>query len=51
MRGAICALVGSGGFLEVAANGASAARMLELTPGARIVVAPDRPARDAAERG
>ena len=48
-RGAVCALVGSGGFVEIAANGGSAARLLDLGRGARIVAAADRSALSAAE--
>ena len=40
--GALCALVGSSGYLEIAANGGSAARLLDLGRGARVVVAVDR---------
>jgi len=45
----VCALVGSGGFVEIAANGGSAARLLDLGRGARIVAAADRSALSAAE--
>ena len=48
-RGAVCALVGSRGFVEIAANGGSAARLLDLGRGARIVAACDRSALAAAE--
>jgi S-adenosylmethionine hydrolase len=43
-RRAVCALVGSGGYVEIAANGDSAAKLLGLARGARIVVAADRAA-------
>ena len=46
--GALCALVGSSGRVEVAANGDSAARLLGVGRGARVVIAADGPALDAA---
>jgi S-adenosylmethionine hydrolase len=46
--GSLCALVGSSGRQEVAANGASAARMLGIARGARLVVAADGTALEAA---
>jgi len=46
--GALCALVGSSGFLEIAANGGSAARLLDLGRGARVIVAADREPPNAA---
>ncbi len=46
--GTLCALVGSSGYLEVAASGDSAARLLNVGRGARVVVAADRAALDAA---
>jgi S-adenosylmethionine hydrolase len=38
--GAVCALFGSSGYLEVAVNGGSAADRLHLTRGATVVVSP-----------
>jgi S-adenosylmethionine hydrolase len=48
--GAPCAIVGSGGRLEVAANGDSAARLLGAGRGTRVIVAADRAALDAAAK-
>lgn len=48
--GTVCALVGSSGYLEVAVNGGSAARLLGAGRGARIVVAADPAALDAHEQ-
>ncbi len=48
--GAACALVGSSGYLEVAVNGGSAARLLDAGRGARVVVAADEACLDAADR-
>jgi S-adenosylmethionine hydrolase len=50
-RGGVCALVGSSRYVEIAANGDSAARLLDLERGARVVVAADRTALDAIEKG
>jgi S-adenosylmethionine hydrolase len=48
--GAVCALFGSGGYLEIAASGDSAARLLGLGRGARVIVAADAQALDEIER-
>ncbi len=48
--GALCALIGSSGYLEVAVNGGSAAQRLGLGRGARIVVARVGEAPEAAGR-
>ncbi len=47
--GVACALVGSSGRVEVAVNGSSAAQLLGLGRGARVVLAADREALDAAD--
>lgn len=47
--GTLCALVGSSGFLEVAVNGGSAARLLKAGRGARVVAGTDVAALDAAD--
>jgi len=41
----LVALLGSSGFLEIAANGASAQKLLGIKTGDRVVLRPDTPAR------